>query len=709
MSSIMMPQPVPTASSLARKTSLRRRIAALGLTALVAISAPAQCQEGREWDLARARLIAEAAGPMSNAIARWRSLSASDSAGFDAYASFTLAYPGFPQEEQLRRAAEKSLDVQNVDAARQVAFFDRFAPLTNPARARYALALAALGRREAAEVARAAWRGGTMSDTAEQMIASRWGASFTQADHDARLESLLWDGNSAQAARALMRASAYMRPTAQARLAMLSGPSFATSADATPSDEMARATAAANPGLYVPPASPAPAYTPATPATPAITGDMLSDPGFLVDRARYLTRRGRSYEAAQMLASHPTLSRPALDPRRWTATLLAAARGADTATATAIALSAAAGFGAGADISAQAFAVRDDYTSLMWLGASGAFWQTGDAARAAELFWRYGTAARTPQTRAKGFYWAGRATLRAGNPQLANHYFDEAARYADQYYGQLALERLGRPMPDLRDPPHPQPSEAQTRAFYASPIAQAVREVAREADWQTTIRFFREIANQAHTETDFVGLANYARQLGRRDLAVIAGQAAENEGLLTFRELCFPLAPSPEGADWTMVHAIARQESQFSQNAISRTGARGLMQLMPGTAADQARLLGLPFSASALSTDPLFNMRLGDTYFAHLMDIYNGSYPLAVAAYNAGPGNVNHWLRAHGDPRVGGGDWVDWLEHIPISETRGYVQHVLENAVVYEQMNPSHARYRGPNPISHFIGKPGPG
>jgi soluble lytic murein transglycosylase len=157
-----------------------------------------------------------------------------------------------------------------------------------------------------------------------------------------------------------------------------------------------------------------------------------------------------------------------------------------------------------------------------------------------------------------------------------------------------------------------------------------------------------------------------------------------------------------------MVHAITRQESQFAQNAISHAGARGLMQLMPATAREQAGKLGLPYDTDRLINDPRFNLQLGDAYFARLMNTY-GSYPLAVAAYNAGGGNVNKWLRANGDPRSGGVDWIDWLEKIPISETRNYVQRVLENAVVYEAMNPARASYRGANPLSRFIGKSRPG
>ena len=102
-------------------------------------------------------------------------------------------------------------------------------------------------------------------------------------------------------------------------------------------------------------------------------------------------------------------------------------------------------------------------------------------------------------------------------------------------------------------------------------------------------------------------------------------------------------------------------------------------------------------------------MLLGDGYFRRMLDYFNGSYPLAIAAYNAGPGNVNKWLRANGDPRNGAIDWVEWIEKIPISETRNYVQRVLENAVVYEAMYPARALNKGNNPLSFFLGKGYPG
>jgi soluble lytic murein transglycosylase len=162
------------------------------------------------------------------------------------------------------------------------------------------------------------------------------------------------------------------------------------------------------------------------------------------------------------------------------------------------------------------------------------------------------------------------------------------------------------------------------------------------------------------------------------------------------------MVQTPAEADWTMVHAIARQESEFDNFRTSHAGATGLMQLMPGTAREQAGKLGVAYMSASLNTDPAYNIRLGNGYFQRMMNIY-GSYPLAVAAYNAGPGNVNKWLRDNGDPRTGSISWIDWIERIPLFETKNYVQRVIENAVVYEALHPDRATFGRSRGLSEFL------
>lgn len=653
-------------SSMLRISSL---FAAVSLTAL---ATPSIAQDGREWDLARARQPQTLNVSVHQSIDTWRQLTASDRLDFATYAGFLLTYSGYPQEEKIRGYAEKAMLRESPAPQSVIAFFDRFPPLSNVAAGRYATALAAVRRYDAFDKARSAWRGGALSDNAEATLLSLFADQFTSADHDARMDALLWQGEATAAARQMSLVSPARRTLFMERLSLLQG------------------SAPGALGLALP-------------------ADAATDPGYAYARVAQARRSGNTAGAIAFLVNRPRLREPVSAPEKWVRELLSAAKSGTASDAVAIASSIDDAFAPGTDISSLSYRLRDDYTSLVWLGGTKALWRLGDARRAAPLFYRYGAAAQTPGTRSKGFYWAGLALARAGDAANARRYFEMAGQYPHYFYGQLALERLGRPLPDLDTRPSAVPTSAERAAFMARPLTLAVRDVAQGADWRTGIQFFREIANQAQTEADHVLVAELAQQIGRRDLAVILGQSAHADGYDAFGVIAFPTMPVPPGSDWTMAHALTRQESQFAQNAVSHAGARGLMQLMPATAQEMAGKLGMSYSQSALITDPAYNIRLGDGFFQRMMAYYSGSRPLAIAAYNAGPGNVNKWLRANGDPRTGSIEWVDWIEQIPFYETKNYVMRVLENATVYDAMYPDKAELHGPNLTSKLMGKYTPG
>jgi len=629
---------------------LRSGFASLCLVTALTSSVPLVAQDGAAaWDQARASLVATQPGRMAEAIARWEALAGSPNFSFADYSGFLLAYPGFPDESRLRSYAEGRLKQEFAAPDRLVAYFDRFPPLTNSARAQYALALMGQRPEEAANVAREAWRGGEMSETAAATILASYGTGFTAEDHDARMDALLWQRDRAGAERQLVWTSVEARPVFTARLSILQG------GDGSVGD-----------------------------------GRALSDPGYLYNRSRELRQKGREQEAVSLLSQRPSLARLPFDQTRWVEEQLAAARVGSARGAQAIAARIDEAFLPDTDVSQLGYKLRDDYTSLMWLGGTRSLWELGDAAGAAPLFYRYGAAARTPQTRSKGFYWAGYAAARAGDAAGAQRYYEAAAQYADRFYGLLALTELDRPLPPFPAAPEGAPTEAERAAFAAMPITAAVSEVARDAPWRTGIRFYREIADQATSVGEHLLVAELAQNIGRRDLAVNLSDAAAADGHEGFTRIGFPTLVTPAGTDWTMVHAIARQESQFAQNAISHAGARGLMQLMPGTAQEEAQKAGIQYLQASLIEDAGYNVRLGSNHIQRLYARY-GSWPLAVAAYNAGPGNVNKWLRENGDPRTSAVGWVEWIEKIPFFETKNYVTRVIENAVVYEALYPEQA------------------
>ena len=317
-------------------------LAAAGLLAPHAASAQGGPvgSDDNAWDRARAALRAQGPTNMAYTIDRWKTLSASNRFGFADYSGFVTSYPGLPDEDKLRRYAEDALSREYVEPSRLVAFFDRFPPLTNPGRAQYALALASLRRPEAETVARAAWRGGPMSDAAEAALFSQFYARFNLDDQDARMDALLWAGSQVQAERQLGFVSPQRRAIDGARLTALAGN-------------------AANPIVST-----------------VETANYLTDPGYVFQRARLLRRSGSTGAARQLLTTRPPLARPAADAEKWVEEMLVNARGAaadaDPRTAVRIAQGIDQAFAPGTDVSAMGLGLRDDYTSLVWLGDRGA-------------------------------------------------------------------------------------------------------------------------------------------------------------------------------------------------------------------------------------------------------------------------------------------------------------------------------------------------
>jgi len=648
-----------------RKSAIAGLLAA-GTAAAFAVPTIAQVASPPAMQDDRASLVARQPTAIGAALDRWEALLSDQTFGFSDYAGFVMSYPQFPLADTLRVRAENTLDNEAPSQAELLRYFDNHPPLTNAGRARYALALAGAQRPEAFEVAREAWRKGTMSDPAELYLQSLFHARFTRDDHAARMDALLWQGNADAAARQMMRLSPGERDLAMARLALIRG--------SMPEEA----------GVSVP-------------------AGAMRDPGYVHAMANHLRRSGRTAEAVQLFASRPEFAEPALDGEAMIGTMLALAEAGGPTNAVRIASKVDDVFRENRDISEGSFRLRDRYTDLMWLGGTSALWNLGDGAKAAPLFYRYGEGARTPLTRTKGFYWAGRAARAAGNDKDAARYFEMAAEHPEYYYGQLAIGALGRDMPAFGPIPAPAIDKAKRAEFEQRPLVRAIRAIAADRrDWRTERRFFQALGDSATSPEEMAMVAQLAAETGLQEMAVVLGMKAGENGLPGFERVGFPVVETPVVNDWTMVHAIGRQESEFDRTRVSHAGARGVMQLMPGTAREQSRKLGVQYMSASLIRDPSYNIRLGDAYFARMMDYYGGAYPLAIGAYNAGPGRVNQWLRMNGDPRKGEIDWVTWVEKIPANfETRYYIMRVLGNAVSYSHMYPDKAGL--PRTIDTFL------
>lgn len=650
-------------SSMVRTLLFSPRIfaAAIGIGATLGGAAPLAAQAyGSD-------LVARQPAAMDAALARWEVLQASRTHMFGDYAGFVLAYPSFPRAETLRLRAEAALENEAPPPQDVVRFFEAHPPLTNPARARYALALAAVQRPEALAEARRAWRGGQMNDSLELYIAGLYGPQFSPEDHAVRMDALLWQGKADAAARQIVNLAEPDRQMALARLSLLRGSR----------PEMAGIAVPANAG---------------------------SDPGYVFNLVKFLRATGQTGEAVRVFTARPEFVRPALDPEAFVGELLALAKAVGARDAALVASRTGDLFAPGTDLSATSFTLRDRLTDLMWLGGTRALWDLGDGTTAAPVFARYGDAAKTPLTKTKGYYWAGRAARQAGDQAGAQRWFEMAARYPEYYYGQLALSALGRPMPAFAGLTQPAIDAGVRAEFEARPTVKAIRALARQRrDWRTERRFFEALGDEAVTPTEMLMAAQLAREVGLDELAVVLGMKAGENGIFGLERIGYPTVPTPPAInDWVMVHAIARQESEFDRTRESHAGARGIMQLMPGTAREQAGKMGMQYLAADITGSPQYNIQLGDGYFARMMSYYGGSYPLAIGAYNAGPGRVNQWLRANGDPRRGEIDWVTWVEKIPANfETRYYIMRVIGNAVAYSHMYPQQAGL--PRPVDSFL------
>lgn len=615
--------------------------------------------------------------PVGEGLISWKRLRQSDSFSFSEYARFLTAYPGWPGETAMRKTAEGRIDPNNYSPREIADYFERLPPLTTTGAARHAVALAALGRTDAARMAaKRAWISGALAPQDEARLLGMFSSALTQADHDARMEKLLWEGSANSAVRQLALTSSAKRAFFEARIAM----------------QTRAPDAAAKAAL--------------------IENQYRNDPGFIVDKAGWLRNTGQLPAVRAFLSGPRNLTHPPLDAEEWYETLLTNARGAANdrqwSTAYAIASRVDDAYPAGTDVRDRSLGERDDYTSLVWLAGTTALQQLNRPADAIGMFRRYATAARSPQTQSKGYYWAGRAALAAGRRDEANRFFTQASEFSDQFYGQLAREKLGLsiPAPSANTGLTVAPSDRS--AFFNRSTVKAARLLGQLNTWPEQTLFLRAIANDAKTDLEHHFAMELADDLRRPDLSVMVGRSARLNGHSDYVRAGFPMISVPSGHEqnFTMIHAITRQESQFDRQAVSHAGARGLMQLMPGTARETAGKLGMSYDVTALTADPMYNVRLGSTYFGRMLSYYGGSYPLAVAAYNAGPGNVNKWLAANGDPRTSGVDIIEWIERIPFFETKNYIHRVLENAVVYDAMNPAQARSKGSKaPVSWYLGK----
>jgi soluble lytic murein transglycosylase len=597
--------------------------------------------EAGRWEAAR-NLLARGDHPVANKLFRWLELQSPRSgASFEDVVQFAERNPDWPNQETLARRAEEALLDRRVDDTLVLAWFGTRGPLTPDGAQRHAEALMAQGQRERGlRVLRDHWVSGVFTDTQHQRWLQRFGANLTPADHWARLDRLLWDGRNDEARRMLGLVGTDRRALAEARTRLRAG------------GNTNQIVARVPPGLQ-------------------------RDPGLLFESMRNRRRNTDEPGARAILTALPTdLGRPEI----WFPERAVLARRSIVAGRAREAFDAVRNHGVRPEHGAN-------YVEAEFLAGWIALRHMNEPATARPYFERLAEAARTPVARSRGAYWMGRALEAQNQAAPAREWYARAAQYHTAYYGQLAMARLDTLGARVAWPAPILPTAEERRAFQAAELPRAVR-ILRETKEDPRVRpLLVRMASVAKTPGEHALVSEFALQLGRGDWAVILGKRSAQAASVQLHDLGWPIVPlSGERPERALTYAIIRQESQFESHVTSRAGARGLMQLMPATARAVARSENtLTTHTDARLFDPAYNIRLGRAFLHQMVDEFGGSYVLAAAAYNAGPGRAREWMRNSGDPRDANVDAIDWIETIPFEETRNYVQRVMENLQVYRR------------------------
>ena len=592
--------------------------------------------ERNDWIGARA-IAAQGRDPLPRQLLEWRYARLAPGAGFDEIVATLNATPvNWPGRPLMFNRAEQAITPQ-MDPAAIVAWFGTRAPSTAIGRVRLGSALIATGQSARGQgLIREAWRTGSFDAATELTIVQTHGAVLTAADDQARIENLLWRSEVTAARRLLSRLpgdNAVLR----ARIAL--GASGVNGAR----KELA-----------------------------AVSGS--SDPALLYDWSVQLRRAGQNDAAHAMLLRIPAGALKDHADRWWSEHNIQARDAlTDNDPKKALELIRHAGLSSGADYSEQQF-----------LGGFVLLRHLNQPREALAYFQRMEAAVSRPISKAKAQYWQGRALEAAGDRIGAMAAYGKAGAFGETFYGQLSLAKTGS-MLRLTDAPIVAAPESELDASPLMPAIKVLAELGQTAE----LRLFvdTELAARpgaARTRTMMDALTRW----GYREIAVRLAKGLGYDGSLVLDHshpvIALPaysgpgMAPPPG-----LVLGLIRQESEFDAWAVSSAGARGIMQVMPDTARTVAKQAGMTYRAEALVGDPEYSIRLGMTEIAGLMARYNGSLPLAIAAYNAGPGNAARWAKVNGDPRLPGTDPIDWIERISYPETRNYVARVLENFSVY--------------------------
>ncbi len=546
---------------------------------------------------------------------------------------------GWPGLSGLRRHSERALYRESPSPKQIIAAFGNTQPETTEGAIALTRAYLATGqKKQAAKVIARVWRSNALDKKTESQILKEFPKLLTRADHRRRMNMLLYRDRVTQADRLDDLANA--QSLFKARAAVI-----------RKSKNASALIKAVHPSWH-------------------------DDPSYLFARIEHFRRAKKYKSAADLLLKAPRDADALINTREWWVEQRIVARALAEQGDLALAYK----------VAAYHLATRpSDVIEAEWHAGWFAMRGFNDGKAASRHFQRVLDKATRPLSISRAYYWLGRAA-EAGGPGKASDYFAKAAGYSATYYGQLAAARLNRRGLDVR---YPKPSQKERQAFASREAVRAIRRLDDVGHGRRATALYMGLARELTNPGELAILAAMAEKQGNHRLSLQVGKIAFGRGL-DVAALAFPVGVIPSSANISgsgkaLAYAIARQESAFDKAAVSKADARGLLQLLPGTAKQVARKNGIKYSKSKLTRDAGYNATLGAHYLGEHIDDFNGSYVLTFIAYNAGPGRAREWLKKYGDPRGKSIDEVvDWVERIPFTETRNYVMRVMENYQVYK-------------------------
>jgi soluble lytic murein transglycosylase len=559
--------------------------------------------------------------------------------GFARLQAFMQAHPAWPALDWLKKRSEEALFGDRKSDALIKTFFSGADPETPAGKLALARVLIDDGKTsEAAALVRAVWREADLNPQLESKVKTDFNTYLSRADHKFRADRLLYKEQIAGAFRAAALAGPDVLALAKARAAVIKE---------APSDKLLAAVPLA----------------------------LRTDPGFLFAQIHKLRHADKIRAAADIMLAAPRDTSRLVDGDEWWVERRLLARKLldqnDAATAYKLC----------AEHSAVSHEMRIEaefhagWIALRFLH---------DPGRAAGHFDAIAKLAETPMSRARAAYWQGRtAEAFADDAETAARtFYAQAAVHQTTYYGQLARGKLGLITLPIRSISNEAKGEDREDAIKVIELLYAAGE--KDLAAPLVIEAARHLAD----ETQVAALASLVAEQRDAHLSLNVGKIASQRGM-PIDELAFPnygvppFEPLQNSAAPAVVYSVARQESAFEPSAVSSAGAKGLMQMILSTAKRTAAHAGVAFDPKRLLTDATFNAQLAARHLGELMAEQKGSYILTFAAYNAGGKRVKEWIDAYGDPRKPGVDPIDWVERIPFTETRNYVQRVIENLSVY--------------------------